>query len=431
MPFTLTMPKLSPTMEAGLITKWHKNVGDQVLAGDVLFAVSTDKATVEYNALDAGFLRSILINGGEEALVGQAVAIFTLTKDEDFSSYKPEGILPSEEKEEVIVVSTKEEKVVIEKPVKEVPLAKQAAFTPEPPLETYNFPFREGSSSSRIKATPYAKKIAEKEGIDLSTVKGSGPSGRIVSGDLVLGQKSGCAFGSRGEPSIAPGSYEEESLSPMRKVIGTRLQQSKSFIPHFYITQEVDAEPMMLLREQLKNGEVKVTFNDIIIRAVALTLKQHPSLNSGFNSVSQSIIRFKTIDISIAVSVEEGLITPIIRFADYKNLSQIAVEVKSLAKKAQEGKLTLEEYKGGSFTISNLGMYGISAFQGIINPPQAGILSVGGIQEKPVVRKGAVVPGHVITLSLSADHRVVDGADGAKFMKTLQKLLENPSLLLL
>jgi pyruvate dehydrogenase E2 component (dihydrolipoamide acetyltransferase) len=216
----------------------------------------------------------------------------------------------------------------------------------------------------------------------------------------------------------------------MRKVIAERLQQSKSFIPHFYVTQTVDVEPMMQLREQLKVGGLKVTFNDILVRAVALTLRAHPIINSGFNSATHSIIRFKTVDISIAVSVPEGLITPIIRHADYKNLGQIATETKILAQKAKMGKLAREEYVGGSFTISNLGMFGITQFQGIINPPQAAILSVGGIEERAIVRQGVVVPGKVMTLSISADHRVIDGVDAATFLKALQQLLENPALLL-
>ncbi len=193
----------------------------------------------------------------------------------------------------------------------------------------------------------------------------------------------------------------------------------------------MDVEAMVAVRGQLKTGGLKITYNDLIIRAVALALKEHPEVNSGFNSVSGAIIRFKTIDISIAVSVDDGLITPIIWHADYKNLGQISVEVKSLVAKAKTNKLAREEYVGGSFTVSNLGMFGISEFRGIINPPQAAILCVSGIVEKAVVKEGQVVPGKTMTMTLSADHRVIDGADGAKFMKTLQKFVENPSLLLL
>jgi pyruvate dehydrogenase E2 component (dihydrolipoamide acetyltransferase) len=431
MPFTLTMPKLSPTMDAGVITKWRKSVGEEIQVGDVLFEVATDKATVEYSALDGGFLRQIVIENGKEARVGQAVAVFTETKSEDISSYQPVSDILEEPKEEKVeqVVSCKEEVIALAPVKKSGASIQQPTFVPEPPLAGYQFPFPQGGDTP--KASPYAKKKAKELGIDLSTVKGSGPRGRIVSDDLDLGQKQAdYTFGKVEHPAVAPGTYEEEALSPMRKVIAERLQQSKSFIPHFYVTQTVDVEPMMQLREQLKVGGLKVTFNDILVRAVALTLRAHPIINSGFNSATHSIIRFKTVDISIAVSVPEGLITPIIRHADYKNLGQIATETKILAQKAKMGKLAREEYVGGSFTISNLGMFGITQFQGIINPPQAAILSVGGIEERAIVRQGVVVPGKVMTLSISADHRVIDGVDAATFLKALQQLLENPALLL-
>ena len=431
MPFTLTMPKLSPTMEGGSITKWLKSVGDIVAPGDVLFEVATDKATVEYNALDGGFLRAILLENGKDALVGQPIAVFSETKSEDISSYKPEGILPQvperavQEEEKVFVATEK-------KLVEPTSSLRQPAFTPEPPLEEYAFPFPEEGQAGRVRATPYAKKVAKEKGIDLLSVKGTGPRQRIESRDLVLGQEIATSrFARRERPSVPPGSYEEVSLSPMRKVIAERLQQAKSFIPHFYLTQKIRAEAILALREQLKAGEVKVTVNDIVIRALALALCEHPAINSGFNSVSQKIIRFQSVDISVAVSVEQGLITPILRQADYKSLGQISTEVRYLAKKAKEGKLSREEYVGGSFTLSNLGMFGISQFFGIINPPQGAILCIGGVEDQPVVKEGAVVPGKIMTLSLSADHRVIDGTDGAKFLRSLQHLLENPSLLLL
>jgi pyruvate dehydrogenase E2 component (dihydrolipoamide acetyltransferase) len=253
-----------------------------------------------------------------------------------------------------------------------------------------------------------------------------------MSRDLCKGQPSAAIpFGVKKTPTIAPGTYEEIPLTPMRKVVGQRLQQSKSFIPHFYVSQAIDAEPMITLRDQLKNVGHKITFNDLVVRATALALKDHPEMNSGFNTVNNTIIRFQTVDISVAVSVPAGLITPIVRHADYKNLGQISSEVKLLAQKAKDGKLLREEYVGGSFTISNLGMFGVSGFIGVINPPQAGILCVGGIEDRAVVKNGAVIPGKVMTLTLSADHRVVDGTDGARFIKTLQKLLENPASLVL
>lgn len=425
------MPKLSPTMEEGTITKWRKKVGDHVKAGDVLFEVATDKATVEHNALDDGYLRKIIVEEGKEAIVNQAVAIFTEKADESIEGYVPEGI-----KKEPLAAKTVEASPSTD--VKEAPRSQetrtggsfqQPAFVPEAPLSHYEFPATD-YTSSHLKASPLAKKMAEEKGIDIATVKGSGPHGRIMSRDLAKGQPAALVpFGSKQAPSTPPGTYEEIPLTPMRKVVGQRLQQSKTFIPHFYVSQDIDAEAMIAVREQLKAIGHKITFNDLVLRGVALALREHPEMNSGFNSVSSSIIRFKTIDISVAVSIPAGLITPIVRHADYKNLAQISSEVKLLAQKAKEGKLAREEYVGGSFTISNLGMFGVSGFIGVINPPQAGILSVGGIEDKPVVKNGQVVPGKVMCVTLSADHRVVDGSDGAKFIKTLQKYLENPASL--
>ena len=428
MPFTLTMPKLSPTMEEGTITKWRKKVGDHVKAGDVLFEVATDKATVEHSALDDGFLRKIIVEEGQDAVVNQAVAIFTEKADESIDGYVPEGVkkAASAAMAAPSIDATEAPKVQETKPAAAF---QQPSFVPEPPLTNYEF---RALDSSYLRASPLAKKVAEEKGIDIATVKGTGPHGRIMSRDLVKGQPvAAVPFGTHSAPSIPPGTYEEMPLTPMRKVVGQRLQQSKTFIPHFYVSQDIDAEGMISIREQLKNIGHKITFNDMVLRAVALSLREHPEMNSGFNSVNSSIIRFKTIDISVAVSIPAGLITPIVRHADFKNLGQISTEVKLLAQKAKDGKLSREEYTGGSFTISNLGMFGVSGFIGVINPPQAGILSVAGIGDKPVVKNGQVVPGKVMNVTLSADHRVVDGSDGAKFIKTLQKYLENPASLIL
>ncbi|HEY4255189.1 MAG TPA: dihydrolipoamide acetyltransferase family protein, partial [Chlamydiales bacterium] len=307
----------------------------------------------------------------------------------------------------------------------------QPAFTPEPPLEQYAFGFPTGSPRSRSAASPLAKKLAKEKGLDLSSVKGSGPSGRITSQDLDLAQPDQVVSFSRHEaPTTQPGAFEEMALTPMRKAIATRLQQSKSFIPHFYVRQEIDAAALFEASEQLKKGGLKVTINTFMIRAVALALKEHPAMNSGFDSTTQSIIRFKTVDIAVAVSLESGLITPILRHADYKNLGELSVEMRDLGARAKAGKLAPEEYKGGSFTISNLGMFGVSDFVAIINPPQAGILAVAGIEECVRVKGGVVSVGKRMNITLSADHRVVDGTDGAKFLKSVQKYLENPALLL-
>ncbi len=417
MPFTFTMPKLSPTMEEGTIAKWHKKEGDFVAEGDLLLEVATDKATVEHNALDEGWLRKILVSEGKSATINQPLAIFTEKEKESIESYQVK------EPPKAAAPVAAEEKRAEAKPQVATPTLSQPAFVPEPPLAQ---PTAE-PKDRHLRASPLAKRLAKEQGLDITTVKGTGPGGRITSKDLGQAQPTGVVtFGREEEPTIPAGSYEEIPLSPMRKIIARRLQESKSFIPHFYVKQLVDAEPLILLREQLKTFGLSVTFNDMILRACALALREHPEVNSGFNSVNQTIIRFKTVDIGVAVSFEGGLITPIVRHADFKNLGQISTEVRALAERARAMKLKEEEYKGGSFCLSNLGMFGITEFTAVINPPQSAILAVGGITEAPVVKEGKVVPGKTLTLVLSADHRVVDGAHGAQFMKTVQKLLENP-----
>lgn len=443
MPFTVTMPKLSPTMEAGNIVKWHKKLGEKVESGELLLEIATDKATVEHNALDEGWLREILVKEGEEAQINQPIAIFTAEKEESIEGYKPEGLAaPKEEIKDIERISVSEAKHLAEeksvseaKPKgekKDIGVLRQPAFVPEPPLSSYTFEKPRDAIEKRIKSTPLARKLAKEKNLDLTTIKGTGPGGRIVSQDLVHAQKAGPAvFGRRESPNLAPGTYEEESLNPMRKVIAQRLQEAKTFIPHFYVQQVINVSPLVQLREQLHEMGVQVSVNDCVVRACALALREHPHVNSGFNSANGTIIRFKTIDISVAVSVDEGLITPIIRHTDYKNLGEISVEIRNLAKKAREGKLEMHEYKGGSFTISNLGMYGITDFQAIINPPQAAILAISSIQNVPIVKDGQIVPGKTMNTTLSCDHRVIDGVEGAKFVKTIQKFLENPAVLLI
>ncbi|MGL4539565.1 MAG: dihydrolipoamide acetyltransferase family protein [Candidatus Rhabdochlamydia sp.] len=401
MPFTVTMPKLSPTMEEGSIARWLKNEGEYVEAGDPFIEIVTDKATVEHAALDAGWLRKILVQKNQTAQVNQAIAIFTEQEKESIEGYQPEGTSLAQEH-----VTMQEEKQ-LDSHIEIAPL--------EPAI--------------RVKASPLARKLAKKQGLNLSLIQGSGPEGRIMSRDLSRG--SSTTLAQKEAPKIAVGTFEEEPLSAMRKVIAQRLQDAKSSIPHFYCTQEVRFDKIVSLREELISLGIKVSFNDFILRATALALKEHPHVNSGFNPTSRTIMRFKTIDIAIAVSIPDGLITPIVRFADYKSLVDLSKEVKSLAAKAHANKLKQEEYVGGSFTISNLGMYGISEFVAIINPPQSAILAVGGIEEKPIVVDKKIEIGKTLKLNLSADHRVLDGIDAAKFLKTLQKYLEAPAALLL
>lgn len=388
MPFTVTMPKLSPTMEAGVIAKWHKAPGDKVESGDLLLEVSTDKATVEHNALDEGFLRQILVQEGSDAVVNQPIAIFTETADESIEGYAPEG------------VKTEQPKAVVAVP--------QAA-----PVQAAT-----AASGDRIIASPLAKKIAKLQNIDLKGIRGSGPRGRIVSKDLQAAQ-------------TAPTSINELPLSPIRKVISQRLQEAKSTIPHFYVAMEIDAENLVDFREHLSKLEVKVSINDCIVKAAALALKEHPQVNTGFNAKNQTIIQYPSIDISVAVSLESGLITPIVPQADLKSISEISTDIRGLVKKAKEGKLAPAEFQGGSFTVSNLGMFGVSTFTAILNPPQAAILAVGGILDQPVVKNGVVKAGKVMHLTLSADHRVIDGVLAAQFLGTLKKFLEQPISLLI
>lgn len=432
MPFTVTMPKLSPTMEEGTIAKWKVSEGSFVKAGDVLIEVATDKATVEYAAVDKGYLRKIIVPQGEVAIVNQAIAIFTKEQTESIDGYKPEGILPQPATNTAQVSENVDEKIA------QTPTTSKTssgmvmpAFIPEPELE--NFDFSKLEEGALVIASPYARKLAKEKNLDLASVKGSGPHGRVVSEDLKGAQSKGLVslHKEKADPSIMPGSYSEEKLSPMRKVIGQRLQESKTFIPHFYVTYEIDVSPLNELRKQLANSSIKLSINDFVIKAAAIALSKHPVINSGFNSVSQSIIRFKTVDIAIAVSIENGLITPIVRLADYKSIAQISTEVKALASRAKESKLERYEYMGGSFTISNLGMFGALDFKGVINPPQAAILCVSGAFEKPVCKQGHIIPGVSMNVTLCSDHRVIDGADAAKFLQTFKQLMENPAVLLL
>ena len=414
----IAMPKLSPTMNEGKIVKWLKKEGDLVLEEEVLCEIATDKSTMEFTSIEKGYIRKIFYKDGDVVPVGEVLALQTPTKDEDISSYKPK--VAEVKKEEVKEEFTKQE---VSKATLSMP-----TFAPAPPRT--NYVNEERDEHGKIAASPLAKKIAKEKGLDLTSIKGSGPNGRIIAKDLEFAQAAGPIPLHMEAPNLPPGSYEEIPLTPVRKVIGERLQASKMTIHHYYITDEIRADRMIDAREQLKEAGLKVTYNDFVLRACALALKKHPEINSGFNSQNQTIIRFKTVDIALAVSIPDGLITPIICHADHKDIFTLSEEAKRLAKRAKEGTLKPEEYQGGSFTISNLGMFGIKSFDAVLNPPQAAILAVGGIQEKPVVENGKVIPGHVMHLTLSLDHRVIDGAEGAKFLNTIKLFLLNPAMLL-
>lgn len=415
----IAMPKLSPTMTEGKIVLWHKNEGDLLNEEEVICEIATDKSTMEFTAVDKGYLRKIFYVEGDVVPVGEPIAILTETKTEDISGYKrkqPEVKEEIKKKEETKAETPKGGSISL------------PTFAPSPPRTNYEFDTT--NPMDKIAASPLAKKIAKEKGLDLSSVKGSGPNGRIIAKDLEFAQAAGPLALSGDGPTLPPGTYEEIALTPIRKVIGERLQASKMTIPHYYITDEVRADKMIDFREQLKEAGLKVTYNDFILRACALALRKHPEINTGFNSQNQTIIRFKTVDISLAVSIPDGLITPIIVHADYKDLFTLSEEAKRLAKRAKENDLKPEEYQGGSFTLSNLGMFGIQSFDAVLNPPQAAILAVGGLVEKLFFENGSVIQGHVMYLTLSLDHRVIDGADGAKFLHSLKLFLTNPAMLL-
>ena len=422
MPFTLTMPKLSPTMQEGVIAKWHKKEGDFVDAGDLLLEVATDKATVEHQALDRGYLRKLLKNEGDAAIVNEPLAIFTENQTENIENYQPEGITPQSTVKAAAAPATP--KLQTQKMLKTQiaqPTTTPATVRQAPSLAPQEQP------KDRIIASPLAKSQARLQSLDLSKVEGTGPHGRIMSRDLanapLISQVSSASSFDRFPD-------QEEQLTPMRKVIAERLQYSKNSIPHFYIQQTVDVDRLVTMREEIKKEGANYTINDFMIKAVAIALRQHPFVNSGFNPENNHIIRYANIDIAVAVTVQGGLITPILHNTDTLSIAAISEKIKILAQKAKEGRLAPEEYQGGSFTISNLGMFGTTSFAAIVNPPQGAILSIGAIQDAAVVKNGIVVAGKLLALTLSCDHRVIDGAEAAQFMKTLKKLIEQPSLFL-
>lgn len=412
----LKFVKLSPTMVEGEIVEWKVQEGQPYKNGDVLFSAQTDKSVVEFNAIDDGIIRKILKGPHSVCRVGDPIAIATDEVSEDITALIDEFEKGQQSVQTPSAPIESKEKVTVQESMPTATMMAEPEFHFAPPLE--NLAQVQGGTDSF--ATPFAKHLADEQGRDLRGVKGSGYQGMVTAKDVEKAPSLQYAkIRSKTPLEAKPGSYTTIPLTPMRKAIAKRLQQSKQFIPHFYVTHVVETAKLMETRQQLKDFGIECTVNDFILRATALALREHPEVNSGFDAKNQAIVRFLTVDISVAVSIPEGLITPIVRVADYKSLEELSKEVKFLAKKAKEGMLKPEEYQGGSFTLSNLGMYGIESFMPIINPPQAAILGVGG-----------AIKGEM-RLTLAADHRVVDGADAAKFLSTMKKLLENPALLIL
>lgn len=414
----IRMPRMSDTMEEGNIIGWLKKVGDKVEPGETLAEVETDKATMELDAFVEGTLLHIAVPEGTVAIDGVIAVIGK--PGEDWQSALNGGASVPESKEK-----SKADTGII--PL--APAAEQAPMGSE---------LEEGP---RVKASPLAKNIARESGINLAHIQGSGEGGRIVKKDLVATKEERVSTPAPSQPkresmvqnpfvsSITGTAFEDKTVSQMRKTIARRLSESKFTAPHFYLSVEIDMERAIIAREQLNhNSDVRISFNDLVILSVACALKKHPVINASW--LGDRIRYHREVHIGVAVAVEDGLLVPVIKHANLKTLSEINGEVKMLAAKAKDKKLQPEEMQGNTFTISNLGMFGIEEFTAIINPPDACILAVGGILQKPVVKNGSIVVGNTMKVTLSCDHRVVDGASGAQFLQTLKAILEEPLLLL-
>ncbi len=438
MPTNILMPALSPTMTEGKLASWRKKEGDKVKAGDVIAEIETDKATMEVEAVDEGTLARIAVPAGTEGVKVNTIIAVLAEEGEDPKKIGAPAAAP-------------------------VPVPKAAAPAPSPVAKpapasqpASPAPHVNGGSDGRTFVSPLAKRMAQQAGIDLKSVRGSGPHGRIVKADIdsvLSGGPSRPAatptLAARGQmPAVAPSPgvylpstggmppYEEVPHSNMRKVIAQRLAQSKRDAPHFYLSIDCQIDALLKLRADLNArapkegpGAYKLSVNDFVIKAAALALMKVPAANAMWTDAA--LRRFKSADISVAVAIADGLITPIIRSAETKGLSVISNEMKDLAERARAGKLRLEEFQGGTFSISNLGMYGIREFYAVINPPQACIMAVGAGTQRPIVRDGAVAIATIMTCTMSTDHRVVDGAIGADFMAAFKKLIEDPIQMML
>ncbi len=414
----ITMPKMSDTMTEGVIASWLKKVGDEVKSGDILAEVETDKATMELEAYEDGKLLYISVEAGSAVAIDGVIAVV----GEEGADYKKliqahdTGSKPQAEPK---------------------PVEKKPASTEAPKSETKSNNVPATSTDGRVKASPLAKKLAKDLGYDISAIPGSGEAGRIVKRDVEsftpsasVPSKTTGAQSVQLPSVVGEESYEDVQLSQMRKTIARRLTESKFTAPHFYLTMEINMDKAVEARKSMNElSPVKISFNDIVLKATAAALRMHPNVNVSWQD---DTLRYnKHIHIGVAVAVEEGLLVPVVRFADNKSLSHISAEVKELATKATSKQLQPSDWEGNTFTISNLGMFGIEEFTAIINPPDACILAIGGIKQTPIVKDGQVVPGNVMKVTLSCDHRAVDGAVGAAFLKTLKGLLEDPVRILI
>jgi pyruvate dehydrogenase E2 component (dihydrolipoamide acetyltransferase) len=441
------MPKLSDTMEEGVLSAWLIDEGEEVSSGDVLAQVETDKATMDLEAFDEGVLLKKVIEEGDAVPIGQLIAVIG-EAGEDISDLLSEhgggdgaADTPSETDDSADPSPTSDESTpdpdAVDEPAGDGQLGDR---TPEP------VPAGTDTEGRRIKASPLARRIAQEHGVDISRIEGSGPEGRIIRRDVEARIEEGAPAA---EPAPQPdvdtpsysmpddeAPYETENISQMRKTIARRLAESKYTSPHFYLTVDIDMAKAVDLRSELnelaeEQGRAKISFNDLVTKACALSLQKHPYVNASYLPDEGEIRKYNQVHMGIAVAIDEGLITPVVRNADRKGLTEIAKETRELAERAKNRDLEPEEFEGATFTTSNLGMFGIEEFTAIVNPPNSAILAIGEIRDTPVVEDGEVVPGKRMKVTLSCDHRVVDGAVGAKFLDTVRSYLEEPMNLLL
>ncbi len=437
------MPALSPTMTEGTLVAWRIKKGDTIKAGTIIAEIQTDKAVAEWDAADGGTVAEILIEAGSLAKVNMVAAILSTKKEDDVAG----AIAKAKATNAKLAAGGGAPAAAAAAPATAPATASATSAAPvvmaaAVPVAAAPVTPTSIKPGKGVRISPVAAKIAAAFAVDVRLVTGTGPDGRIVKADVEAAAKSGTAkIGAAGnaakpeKPKLtvlrADGAQPQTTvaLSPMRQIIGKRLLESKTQIPHFYVTETIEASALSTLREQINLlAGMKITVNDLIVRATALALRAHPKLSATYHG--DRVVQHDSSDISVAVAIPDGLITPIVTKAHTKSVRQISDEVRALAKKAVEGKLQPGEFQGGSFTISNLGMFGIEQFCAIINPPQVAILAVAGIKDVPVVRGGQVVAGKTMQLTLSADHRAVDGADAAAFLRTLRELLEAPATLL-
>jgi len=413
------MPKLSDTMTEGVVASWLKNVGDAVKSGELLAEIETDKATMEFESFYDGVLLHIGVETGKAAPVNALLAIIGQA-GEDISSILNAAPAAEPAKTEEVKPAP-----MVETPAPKATPAPAAVSAPKStPKPAVN--------NDRVYASPLAKKLAEEKGIDLQYVAGSGENGRIVKRDVdhYMPHPNGVSASAGNSAGLTTETYTDEPISQMRKTIARRLAESKFTAPHFYLTLDIHMDNAMAFRTSVNATEgYKISFNDIVVKAVALSLRKHPTVNSSW--MGDFIRRNQHVNIGVAVAVEDGLLVPVVRFADTKGFMQISSEVKDFAGRAKDKKLQPADWEGNTFTISNLGMFGIESFTAIVNPPDSCILAVGGIKEVPVVKNGQVVPGNVMKVTLSCDHRVVDGASGSAFLQTFKNYMENPVSMLL